>query len=524
MNILIVDDEKIIVEGIRLLVLQSGYGVKRVFVAYNGAQALEILKREQVDILFSDIKMPVMDGFELVEQARALPVIPEIVLITGFAEFEYVQRAINSGIVGYLLKPIDEAQFAAVLQKAVNRVIQNRVAAETQAEHADLADKVRTLNMERLLNIVFSGGAPGPGEQEWMEDTLGKTGEKRFQLVTFHIGLKKGQDADVALLIEELKKELMEYFKKEGRTEQFYFLRAANGKDLHCLCVGMGELEGLRSALNWFYEHYVPCVPSELYISMSDVRKKLSRELYTHSQEAYYERYMSDEKRILRYSGADNMHKVSIIENELKILEVHICNGEMAEFQSMLAQVFSVPYIKKSGLTVRAVYFLVCNMVIMTFHRLHMDIPNVTVDDLLSEQVLSSIERVEELAEYIYGVVFDMMMQQEQFNAGTELTIKKIVNYVNVNFHEDLSIKELSARFGLTPNYLSQIFKNETGESFVSYMNRLRIEKACTLLRTSDLKISEIVRQVGYNDSQYFYRVFKKHIGQTPIEYRMGNS
>lgn len=196
----------------------------------------------------------------------------------------------------------------------------------------------------------------------------------------------------------------------------------------------------------------------------------------------------------------------------------------MAEFQSMLAQVFSVPYIKKSGLTVRAVYFLVCNMVIMTFHRLHMDIPNVTVDDLLSEQVLSSIERVEELAEYIYGVVFDMMMQQEQFNAGTELTIKKIVNYVNVNFHEDLSIKELSARFGLTPNYLSQIFKNETGESFVSYINRLRIEKACTLLRTSDLKISEIVRQVGYNDSQYFYRVFKKHIGQTPIEYRMGNS
>lgn len=75
--------------------------------------------------------------------------------------------------------------------------------------------------------------------------------------------------------------------------------------------------------------------------------------------------------------------------------------------------------------------------------------------------------------------------------------------------------------FALTPNYLSQMFKKETGENFVAYLNRLRIDKACEYLRTANIKIHEISGLVGYRDSQYFYRVFKKYTGCTPIEYRM---
>lgn len=521
MNILIVDDEQVIVEGIRLLVVQSMYNFSNVYVAYGGEEALKILRENRVDILLCDIKMPVMDGFELIANVRQMENIPEIVMITGFAEFEYVQRALNYGTVGYILKPIDEMQFASVLNKAVNNVLKKRSAAKTQAEYADLEDKVLRLNVERTLNIIFSGGIIGKQEQKILDEVFYKDNNKFFQLVTFHINVKHNEMIDTTLLLEDIKKELLLHFDKEGKTEQFYLMRTSTGRGLHCLCAGPDEMEGLEDTFRRFYNNYNSFVPMEMYISMSDVRRKISRELYTHSQEAYYERFLNEGKCILRYRARDNIHKVSIIENELKLLELQICNGEMAEFRSVLAKVFTVQYIKDSKLTVRAVYFLVCNTVIMTFHKMHMEIPNVVVDELLSENALSSMERIDELAEYIYNIVFDMMMEHENFNLGTNLTIKKIVNYVNVNFHEDLSLKSLSASFGLTPNYLSQIFKNETGESFVSYLNRLRIERACVLLKTSSVKISEIVRQVGYNDSQYFYRVFKKYVGQTPIEYRM---
>ena len=512
MNILIVDDEQIILDGIRLLIEQSGYSFSAIYTANSASQALQILKEQKIHILFSDIKMPGMDGFELIGGLKKER--PELILITGFAEFEYVKKAIDAGVLGYILKPIDEEQFLETLQKAVRNVLKKQT---TRPEQLSQANQV-----QMLFPVLFGGGSLRQGEQQLLEQVIGT--EKNYLLLGFHLKIEERFSSEFGLAVDVVYRSAEEYFEK-NRREQFYFFRSEGEMRFHCLCVSDNPISDMAE----FCERFVRnirnepgfCIPVELCISLSDERKKLSRELYAHCREAYFDRYLNPEKRVLAYT-ASSLQMVSGIENDLKVLEVNISESDMRSLQKNLEQIFSVSYIKNSGLTVRAVYFMVANTVILTFHRLRAEVENTFVEELLSEKAFERIDRVEELAQSVYEATLEVVVKQKNAVVSSELTIKKIVHYVNTNFDQDLSIKQLSAKFGLTPNYLSQIFKAETGENFVVYLNILRINKACELLRGSDIKIFEIGRLVGYKDSQYFHRVFKKYVNQTPIEYRMG--
>lgn len=522
MNFLIVDDEKNIVEGIRLLAIESGYSFKNIFLAYDGKEALDILEREEIDIMFSDVKMPILDGFELIEKVRQMNSVPEIVLITGYAEFEYVQKAINSGIAGYILKPIDEKLFWELLRKAVDRVYQKKRIAKAEEDYDDLNNEVTALKTERLLNVVFKGGTLSKEDNQWLNEVVSASANTHYLLISVHMEFEEKFSGASEEVLHEVKQQFRKILKSETNIRLVCFIYGNTSKEFHYLCIAEQEFCRINEALQQFLTEYQSCVPVEIYISLSDTRKKITRELFTHSQEAYYEHYLKPDCHILQYISRDSIQKISLIENELKTIEVHICNGDMIDLKKILKQIFSVTYIKNSELTVRAVYFLVVNTIIMTIRKIDIEIPSSAVDALLSETTLSAIQNVDELSEYIYNFVFELLVEQEDYFPSTDMVIKRIVHYVNVNFSKDLSVKEIGNQFGLTPNYLSQIFKNETGMSFVNYLNSLRIKKACGLLRNSDIKIAEVAKQIGYNDNQYFYRVFKKYMGKTPIEYRLG--
>ena len=506
MNILIVDDERVILDGIEELVRSSGFGIDNIFTAASAAKALEIMDSTQVDILLSDIKMPGMSGFELYDRVRET-VMPELILITGFAEFEYAQKALNSGAVGYILKPIDEKQLYDALKKAIRRVVEKKL--------ADTGRTQEETECERILNAVFRGESVSEGQLEYIARSIAPSGiGQKYILATFHISA----DGDAGLLMWELQERASEYFKRRVRGGGVLFFGTDSGRLLHCLYIG-SEPECIERICRDFTADFRPAVPAQIRISVSDARGRLTRELYTHSIEAYYDRLLDGERSVLTHKSS-SIQMVSGIESELKLIDIAISNEDMSGLKALLDRIFSREYIINSTLTVKAVYFLTANTVILTFSRLNAGMSAAQVDELLSEKPLLSVSGVAELADFVYAAVFDVLMEQSS-NKGMQMTILKIISYVDANFDRELSVKELSNMFALTPNYLSQMFKKETGENFVAYLNRLRIDKACEYLRTANIKIHEISGLVGYRDSQYFYRVFKKYTGCTPIEYRM---
>ena len=515
MNVLIVDDEKIIVDGIRLLVERSGYSFENVFTSCSVVQALEIIKENRIDILFSDIRMPVMNGFEFISSVHER-CNPEIILISGYAEFEYARQALDSGVLGYILKPIDEEHFFQLLKKAVNKIVSDR----GEKPYGDTEPEESYQKAARLLNIMFGGGTISGKDREYLENELSVGGNTHYMLVAVNVSIEDKFDTDMQTVLNEIQSALRQCMQGQSCCEKFLFFRNANPNSLQCLCMGGENLERMEKVCRRFITEFNPCIPVNIYISMSDVRSKLSQELYRHSQEAYYERFLDSGRHVLNYR-ASSFQMSSDIENKLKIVEHNIKNEDTVNLQKSLNEIFSVEYIKNSGLTVRAVYFLVANSIILTFNRIKAEISKTVVEEILSETYLRRItESVTELAEYIYNVILEVLLEQNQ-SSGTGMTIQKIVSYIEANFDKNLSVKQISEQFGFTPNYISQVFKKEVGENFVSYLNKLRIEKACKLLRESNIKIFEIGSMVGYNDSQYFYRVFKKYMNQTPIEYRM---
>ena len=513
---LIVDDEKIIVDGIKILIEKSGYIFETVYTVYSTSQAIDILRKEKIDILFSDIKMPALDGFALIEKAAEY-CNPETILITGFAEFEYVQKALNVGVLGYILKPIEEEQFYDLLKRAVNKVISKN----STDRNADKGDS-ESMRQKQLLEKAICGEGISESDMAYLERKFSKQ-EPQYMLISFHISVNAELDVDLNIIIDNVKSAAKEYFSGNSDDDMmFFFFCSDNYTKIQCLCVGTINAEWVENVCEQFCREYSFCIPVKICISISDIRRRVSRELYTHSQEAYYERCLGNAKTVFKYK-ASSMQMVSGIENDLKVVDIAICNDDLIGLREILNRILSMEYITESGLNVRTVYFLVANTVILTFNRLSAAIMTDKVDELLSEKTLRNMESIDELAEYVYNTVFDVLVQQKQYK-GTQMTVMKIINYVDSNFDKDLSVKQLSLQFGFSPNYLSQIFKKATEENFATYLNKLRIRKACELLQNSNIKIYEVGRMVGYKDSQYFYRVFKKYVRQTPIEYRMNNS
>ena len=141
--------------------------------------------------------------------------------------------------------------------------------------------------------------------------------------------------------------------------------------------------------------------------------------------------------------------------------------------------------------------------------------------DILSDDMLDNFYEPSQITEYILECVKEISVQLKEQPADCKNIIKEAIEYINKNYFEELSVKCLSNTFGINPNYFSTLFKNETHKPFTKYLAELRINKACEILKNTDVNIIEVANSVGYTDSQYFYRVFKQITGKTPLEYRL---
>jgi len=130
-TLLIVEDEKLIRQGIRVMVERSGVPVERIIECSNGEKALEVLKTEKVDVVFTDIRMPKMDGIALVKAMRGLPQMPFTVAISGYDDFSYAVEMLRGGVFEYLLKPVDREKVKEVLEK-LNARLEEKMVLEKQ--------------------------------------------------------------------------------------------------------------------------------------------------------------------------------------------------------------------------------------------------------------------------------------------------------------------------------------------------------------------------------------------------------
>jgi YesN/AraC family two-component response regulator len=197
---------------------------------------------------------------------------------------------------------------------------------------------------------------------------------------------------------------------------------------------------------------------------------------------------------------------------------------EMHDFQNVsviLNDMFSQESLNAASRNyMRFLYFEIIRIIVNNTDNQDDDMAGMLNSELLLGEMLDHFDNPEQVVSYIYTTIIEVCKGNRNLNISCREIVNKAREFINKSYAREITVKDLACKYAVNPNYFSTIFKQETGVTLMKYLSDTRINKACQLLRDTCSTISEIAQVVGYEDTQYFYRVFKKAIGQTPLEYR----
>lgn len=524
LKVLLVDDEPYILQGLSVLIDWGKEGFEIVGKAGSAREALEAIGREQPDLVLADIRMPQTSGLDFVEEVRKEGISHAFfVMMSGYSDFEYARTALKCGCIDYLLKPISCEELVHVLGKvkALKEEEKRRerddslIAKEFFSRNmiALIRGKYDEENMEcvrqylgechgcRYICVEVNDGAvnPAPSREErrrmqkqLYQKCLKELPGEEYRCI-FDISVQ-GENHDVAILYSE---ELLQA--SGGLTEQEYLgrlkQRITREMGFPVRLVAGSKVEGLE----------------QISDSVRTVRMA----------------------RLLRglESGED---LEGIEETDWGLLEKQVDREGVDELVQM------VKHNQKEEIAVATeklygeLYSLESHQVNMVFRYLFIKLLRLAtgVDENIDQhEVLRFISRcafeqtdMEDGGKAMSRMLLDygeylMQLRRNQSQA----VLGQIESDMRANFRENLTLKDMGAKYFINAAYLGQIFKKQYGESFKDRLNRIRMEYAEELLLHTDLKIYEIAEKVGYRDSDYFINRFLAMVGCTPTKFRKQN-
>ncbi|ACS99574.1 response regulator [Paenibacillus sp. JDR-2] len=527
-RLLIVDDEERARTGIKMLIDWAAHRIEIVGEARDGAEALEIMEGKGVDILLTDIRMPVMDGLELIQQVSKVHPAVRCIIMSGHDEFAYAQKAMASGVAHYLLKPSRRQEILDLVIKLTEEIAEERRENEKLEglrsgfresfpflkEYAlSRLALTETPPYDRLLNNLMLSDISFP---------LPFFGALIVQIDNLHLVQQRFGSVDIELFKYALKNIAEETFAPLCRCAAF-----EHNDDVVLL---MNAEEWLDAKLLLPYaeavqhnaEGYLKFTVS-VGIGSFDRDIRHFRPSFQEAEKALNAKFYEGSAKITDYLEAaeeeDFTHTSYPLESEKAVLQA-IVKGEEAlirgSLQDFLASLQPESSSKEN----------VSNSIYALYFALYRDCieRNVNVMEVFGSG-LNEIPRMMARSglEHIVATLTDTALKiADQLSArknGNKL-FESILAYVHEHFRLDISRESVAREVYVTPGYISYLFKQQMQTSFIEYLHRIRIEYASRLLKDPSLRISDIAHESGYQDEKYFFQVFKKHTGMTPTQYR----
>ena len=500
-RVLLADDEEEIRVGISRKIDWPGLGFVLVGEAGNGEEALELAEQLHPDVVLTDIKMPFMDGLELCRHLRQSLPGAQLVVFSGFDDFEYARQAVGMGVSEYILKPINAPELTAVLTKLrelfYTRLLSGQLRPDQVQDRAGRyeIDLPGGLWTAALVHADPAGEMGDAGRDELLLLSVKSFLEEHFSLAGCRARVVLCGDT-VALLVQ-LSGEDRVYPLLEELDRLSLLARSYLGTHLVAgvglACQGPEELhrcvEGARSALDYraltgggrvIYIGDLEPQSSAVLSFEEEARRALSAAVKLGTPEQV-ERVVRGLMERLSQTG------LSLSQCHLFLLEVVTCLVRLTRSGGVaVEEVFGSNFTGAVSISDFSSLEELGRWLGERCLKLH---------DLLGRQRTDSAWRlVEQAKEYIAGHYTD----------------------------ERLSVESLCAHIHLSPTYFSTLFKREVGMSFTAYVTQVRMDEAARLLRESDEKTYRIAERTGYSDPNYFSYVFKRRYGVSPSKFRSG--
>ena len=472
---MIVDDEQWVVVNLLNSVDWPLYGFQIVGTETNSPRALEQIRELNPDLVFVDIRMPEMSGLELIKRCGESSPDTLFIVVSGFAEFSYVQKCLNLGAIGYCLKPIEEDEIVPLLKKAKELIGERSAKVRARAKAA----------------------AP-PAVLDWITDDSESARDRIRQFLReANLDMIRGVRVVYGLDVEA---------DDPLRSYRHVRLGSANGKS-----VFVAEENARAPLVDHLAAYAKACTGiglSRLLFGEAELKEALEE-----AEMAAYQYFMSGEPTVCQISGNKGFA-------EFKPLSDALRRNDMSELSALYDRYEE--WFKTGEYQIKHAFYLYNAVLTTIIQSQHSD--SGQLDKYVLVDFVKLIERYENVGEliqdlrrmtsaYLGGMYSQGVIRSEAF--------LEVLQYVNGHYHENLTLQVLADEFFMNRNYIGQLFIKHVSKSFTDYLAELRVRHACELLKNSNLPIQRVGERVGYPDAYYFSKIFKKIVKKTPREYRM---
>lgn len=509
MRAVVVEDEILIREGLCKLMQKMFPDIIMEGRAGNGQEGLQYIKEYQPDLVITDIKMPVMDGLEMLAKVQEAGLFPKVVVLTAYSEFEYAKQAVKLGVCDYIIKPVVVPEFVKTIRKIQNLYEQEQKRTpETMGslEHivSGLLYGVSALD-EKMQDFLYK--KYGIAEQTpllelltYMGNNFEKDREKKRKEMCRVLEQKKIRYCLVDMEYDKAVLALLYEYSSRQEIERWYqnqiLFQKRDVRERH-ISYGMVEVIGAQ-AIREGYQTLLP------YMDWNIV--------------------LGDDVLISYPRIADVQTEICIypveLENQIKAA---ICTGEEDKIREITkrfhayfqdGRMYSPREIKGSYVRFQwAVLNIAKEVGCIEYQQID---PKNLLDHIMGAKTEEELQQsLAELLDHlrISGKEAEIM----------SLAVKKTQSMIHEFYADGITLSEIADRLNLTQEYLGSQFHKEVGENFSTYIRNYRLAKAKELLIGTQLKQYEIAAKVGYADAKYFARVFKECVGMSPAEYRKSN-
>lgn len=520
-NILLTDDEQIVIDTLSLILNRNFQDEVKIFTSLSGTKALETVRSEKIDIIFMDIHMPGINGLETISLIKQINPNIIIVILSAYDQFQYAQEAINLGAYKYLTKPVNRNLIVQTVRNCMNLV---------DAKHGALSNNVE---LHEKLSFVSS-----IVESDFIYSCIFSNDTTDFSSYLDYFEIKN--DAFFMVCIE------LPVIDQEKRYDAYMKVRDVLTSKSRCI-IGSFMTNRIgaffpvkqepgdeddpdmetrqRDLMKTLHSLLSQSLTAKIRIGVSEIQTDIqsASQVYNNALTALNKTETSG--GLCFYSDTLIVNHENAQIKKIQDLTVRVINrikvGDAGSVSQIISEYVALVFDAYSTQT-----DLIKNKLIELIFNIRTNVSQVIPDyrnDAFDKafSVFASTNDRNEIERFISDRCLECVtaISSSQTNKTNPL-IQKACEYIENNLDKDISLEQLASQLGVSSFYLSKLFKEETGNNYISYVTELRLEKARKLLGNDTLIIKEITSMVGYNDQNYFSKLFKNKFGVSPSEYR----
>lgn len=502
LNLLVVEDQEIIRKLIVHKVYNTGVQLGSLLEAENGLQALKIITSNNIDIVITDIRMPQIDGLELIEHATRINLRIKFIIISGYNDFEYAMRALHCNVCDYITKPINPNQLQNTILRIQKEIERDKIDIlyKYNLERKFNEDKELIINYH--INNMLNKGY-GSSAQEFLTNLFSK---EYFEISI----IKKCVYSFMEELYAESDIQILNDLKYPYEWIIIYNVDDPEHKSL--LKKHLKLIQVIKNETN-----------ADCIIGVGSTVKGIKEliESYRKAEITVKESVVKGLNKVIEYNSIKQDYSEPLESNPMNeaIIKKYLENGNAFKLKEYIG--YNIEFLlKQRAINYADIFNFATELLVMIKRDLQYRASIVFTGCEAEPEFLTKLTKCYTKNEIIEWCAFCIDwhkgMLQNNITGSCKELIENIKAFVTQNFNLAITLDLISEKYNISANYFSRMFKTYNGECFKTYLTRIRMEKAMELIASSKLKLYDISEIVGYDDPKYFSKVFKSYFGFSP--------